>query len=198
VSRLFYTPSSATNTALASATFGRPAFFPTTWMYDNGGQARSLISAQPAIATPDLTGPAEPAPIAIGQAACALRNVGTFGLPGDDAGTDALEQRALNGSLVRAEGRGGYNVPSLYGLALGAPYLHHGEAASLQDLLTDARWSFHTDAANANFDVTLGQSGKLDDLVAFLTSIDASTPELALPADAASGQPFDACPVSFP
>jgi Di-haem oxidoreductase, putative peroxidase len=198
VSRLFYTPSGTTNAALAAATFGRPAFFPTTWMYDNSGEARSLISVQPPIASADLTGPAEPAPIAIGQAACAMRNVGTFGMPGDGTGTDALEQRLLNGALVRAEGRAGFNVPSLYGLALGAPYLHHGEAATLPEVFSDPRWAFHTNAANANFAVTLGQAGKIDDLVAFLFSIDATTPELALPTDVSTGLPFDACPLTFP
>ena len=36
---------------------------------------------------------------------------------------------------MRAQGRLGYNVPSLYGLAVGAPYLHHGAVPTLRDLL---------------------------------------------------------------
>src|SRR5439155_22667488 len=122
--------------------------------------------------------------------ACVLRNVGTFGVPDDAATTDALEKRA-NGA--RAEGRAGFNVPSLYGLALGAPYLHHGQAATLSDLFSDARWNFHTSAANANFSLTLAQPGKLADLIAFLISIDASTAEIALPTDPGTGASFDAC-----
>jgi len=94
--------------------------------------------------------------------------------------------------------RAGYNVPSLYGLALGAPYLHHGQSPSLDDLFSNPQWSFHTNASNANFSVELAQSGKLADLIAFLRSIDASTPELAIPTDPASGASFDACPVTFP
>ncbi len=194
VSRRSFTPSSATNTALATTPFSRPGFFPTTWMYDNGNQLRTVLSTQPAIAIADATGPAEPAAVAIGQAACVLRNVGTFGLPGDIAGTDALEQRFFQGSFVRAQGRAGYNVPSLYGLALGAPYLHHGQAPSLAELFSDTRWGFHTNAANANFSVALAQPGKLDDLIAFLLSIDSTTEELALPTDPTSGGSFDACP----
>lgn len=198
VSRRYYVPSSANNSALAQTSFAPPAFFPVTWTYDNGGSPRTQISAQPAIANGDATGPAEPNPIAIGEAACVLRNVGTFGVPGDGAATDALETRLVAGTLVRAEGRAGYNVPSLYGLALGAPYLHHGQAPTLTDLFTNPAWSFHTNAGNANFSVTLAQAGKVDDLIAFLLSIDASTPEEAIPTDPASGGSFDGCPVTFP
>ena len=193
-SRRFFTPSAAGNTALAAQSFTRPGFFPTTWMYDNGGTARTMISAQPAIATADLTGPAEPAAVPIAQIACATRNVGTFGVPGSTTGTDSLELRPVPGSTARAEGRAGYNVPSLYGLALGAPYLHHGQASTLPELFTDAKWANHTNAGNANFSVTLAAPGKLDDLTAFLLSIDASTPEIAVPTDPGSGLSFDACP----
>lgn len=194
VSRRFFTPSGAANAQLAQTDFARPVFLPRTMLYDDGLAPRKLISAQPIIEA-DATGGAEPAPIAVAQVACAIRNVGTFGLPGDADGTTALERRALgNGNLVRAQGRGGYNVPSLYGLALGAPYLHHGQAATLADLFTDPRWAFHTNAGNANFSVQLAEPGKLADLTAFLMSIDATTPELAIPADPGTGLSFDVCP----
>lgn len=201
VSRRFYQPTGATNGLLATTPFNRPAFFPPTFMYDNAGQPRAQISAQPAIAAADATGPAEPTPVAVAQVACVLRNVGTFGVPGNAAATDALELRvppASKNPPSRAEGRAGYNVPSLYGLALGAPYLHHGQAPTLTDLFANPAWGFHTSAGNANFGVTLQQTGKLDDLIAFLVSIDATTPELALPTDAASGASLDVCPVAFP
>ncbi len=191
VSRRAFTPSGSVNASLAQTPFQRPSFFPQTWMYDNGDQPRTQLSAQPAILVADDTGPAEPTAIGIAEAACVIRNVGTFGLLGDPTGTDALEVRP---GAQRAEGRAGYNVPSLYGLALGAPYLHHGQAPTLADLFLDDRWRFHTSAGNANFAVTLGQDGKLDDLIAFLLSIDASTPEIAIPTDPGTGLSFDACP----
>jgi YVTN family beta-propeller protein len=194
VSRRYYTPSSATNTSLASSQFQIPPFFPSTWSYDAGGTPRMLTSGQPAIASSDATGPAEPNVIGIGEAACVLRNVGTFGVPTDPNATNALELRPSAGSFVRAEGRAGYNVPSLYGLALGAPYLHHGQSPTLQDLMTNPSWAFHTNAGNANFSVMLAQAGKVDDLVAFLLSIDASTPEIDVPTDPGTGASFDACP----
>ncbi|MBA3460343.1 MAG: YncE family protein [Deltaproteobacteria bacterium] len=195
VSRRYFVPTGATMTTLGSSSFTRPAFFPTTWMYDNAGQARSLISAQPALGS-DATGPAEPAPITIAQTACSTRNVGTFGVPNDDVATNLLEVRP--GAAPRAQGRAGYNVPSLYGLALGAPYLHHGQAPTLPSLLTDGKWAFHTNAGNANMSVVLQNPAKLDDLVAFLMSIDATTPELGMPSDPTSGGSFDACPLTFP
>jgi hypothetical protein len=200
VSRRFFAPSSATNTSLAGNPFSIPTFFPQTWMYnaDAQGTKRNSISAQPAIATADATGPAEPAAIPIAQSACSLRNVGTFGVPNDTEKTDALEKRPFQGALVRAEGRAGYNVPSLYGLALGAPYLHHGQSPSLTDLLTNTAWQFHTNAGNANFSLSLSDPSKVNDLIAFLLSIDATTAEIAVPTDAGSGLSFDACPLQFP
>lgn len=194
VSRRGFTPSGPTNDGLALTDFARPAFFPSTWMYDNAGAARKFFSAQPALSA-DATGPEEPAPIAIAQVACVTRNVGTFGLPGDSVGTNALELRPVAGQPPgRAQGRAGYNVPSLYGLSLGAPYLHHGQAPTLRDLFTDQRWQFHTNAGNANFSVILAQPGKLDDLTVFLRSLDASAPEIGVPTDPGSGLSFDACP----
>jgi hypothetical protein len=193
VSRLYYSPSSATNAGLGSSSYAPPSFFPVTWTYTNNGALRNQISVQPPVPS-DVTGPGVATPVAIGEAACALRNVGTFGVPGDDAATSGLEVRLLAGSAVPSEGRAGYNVPSLYGLSLGAPYLHHGGAPTLDDLFANQQWDFHTDAGNANFSVELAQGTNEADLIAFLLAIDASTPELAIPTNAQTSQSFDACP----
>jgi YVTN family beta-propeller protein len=195
VSRRFWTPSTEDNIGLALTPFEIPPFFPGTWSYRNGAEPRALISPQPAIPAADATGPAEPEAIAIGEVACALRNVGTFGLLGDGAATDIIERRPTASGPVRAQGRAGYNVPSLYGLALGAPYLHHGQARDLASLLSDERWRFHTNAGNANMSVILADGGKASDLIAFLLSIDEAEPEVEVPIDPASGDSFDACPI---
>jgi hypothetical protein len=115
-----------------------------------------------------------------------IRNVGTFG-------SAALETRLVNGAPARAQGRLGYNVPSLYGLALGDPYLHHGQAPTLEALLTDPRWAFHTAGGAANF-LAGAKPGDADvqDLKAFLLSIDAAQTELAIPKQ--GGVSYDACP----
>jgi DNA-binding beta-propeller fold protein YncE len=194
VSRRFYLPSAGINAQLAQLPFNAPSFFSATTFYGNGAQPRALISAQPPIAADD-TGAAETAQIGVPQSACSQRNVGTFGDRLNAAVTDALELRPANGQLVRAQGRAGYNVPSLYGLSLGAPYLHHGLSPTLKDLFTNPSWEFHTAAGAANFPLVLGQQGKLDDLIAFLLSIDAATAEVELPRDPQSNASFDVCPV---
>jgi hypothetical protein len=181
LSRRFFTPSATTNATLAVTDFIKPVAWPATWAYT----PRTLISNQPAIPA-DATGPEEVAPIAPAQVACVLRNIGTFGVLGDTPTTDALELKVNN---TRAQGRGGYNIPSLYGLALGAPYLHHGQASTLEDLFVSSAYDFHTNAGAANFSVTLAADQQnVVDLVNFLLSIDADTAELAPPGG------FEGCP----
>lgn len=101
--------------------------------------------------------------------ACNVRIVGTFGADGG-----ALEERA-NGQP--AQGRNGFNPPSLLGLAAGAPYLHNGAAATLDALIAD--FPDHTLAGNPNF---LPDAADREALVAFLLSIDESTPLFPIPA----------------
>ena len=78
---------------------------------------------------------------------------------------------------IPAQGNNGYNPPSLLGLVTGAPYLHNGAAASLEDLFTPA-FDKHTEAGNPNF--ILGSGDKLA-LVAFLESIDKDTETFEIP-----------------
>lgn len=96
--------------------------------------------------------------------ACNIRKVGTFGLLGG-----AAETRADNSP---AQGNNGFNPPSLLGLVTGAPYLHSGAAADLEDLF-DARFASHTGAGNPNFRPTAEDKAALS---AFLLSIDEQTP----------------------
>jgi YVTN family beta-propeller protein len=104
--------------------------------------------------------------------ACNVRNVGTFGAEGGAAELRANQQPA--------QGRNGFNPPSLLGIATGAPYFHNGAAASLEAIF-DGRFSAHLTAGNVNFYPT---EGDRYDLAAFLLSIDEYT------------QPFDIIPES--
>jgi hypothetical protein len=147
------------------------------------------IANQPGTQVFGATAP-EAAPIGPPEVACAIRNVGTFG-------GDALEVKnfAVNGTAgARAEGRLGYNVPSLYGLALGAPYLHHGGAATLQELFDDPAWATHASAGNPNWlqgdAATVAQ--RKADIISFLLSIDATEAEQQLPGPPTG--PWDGCP----
>ncbi len=108
---------------------------------------------------------------------CVVRKVGTFGVDGpEDRGAAELR---VNGTA--AQGADGYNVPSLLGLARGAPYLHHGGAETLDELL-DPNGDFrtHLRAGNLNFTPTVEQTA---DLVAFLKSIDDETETFEVPAN---------------
>jgi DNA-binding beta-propeller fold protein YncE/mono/diheme cytochrome c family protein len=180
VSRLSFTPSNATNAALnkAEVKVNVPPMA-ATWNF--GG---FWIQNQPIIKD-TTTGPAEPAAIGPKQVACVLRNIGTFGIPGSKELTDALEKKADG---TRAQGRGGYNVPSLYGMALGAPYLHHGQARTLEELFSDPKWEDHLRAANPVFLTGSGAARQRQDLINFILSIDAKTKEQPVPAG------FDICP----
>lgn len=177
-SRRFWTPSSANNAALLTAPFTRPAAWPAVW-----NAHTTQIGTQP-LSTDMTMGAAGPE-----EVACVIRNVGTFGVPGDDAATAALEVRV---NAARAQGAGGFNVPSLYGLQVGAPYLHHGQARTLEELFNDPRWQAHLTAANPVFLTTGDAEQQKRDLIAYLLSIDATTPEQPLPAG------FDGCLPSFP
>ncbi len=178
-SRLFYSPTSATNTALAAAPFSPPPSWPASW-----NNHTLQIEPQKAASDPGV-GAVAPA-----QVACVLRNVGTFGDPSNANVTTVLEiKTGAAGPGARAQGAGGFNIPSLYGLQVGAPFLHHGLAPSLDALLSDPRWAGHLTAGAPGF---APDASARADLVSFLLSIDATTPELPLP----SG--LDGCPTTFP
>jgi cytochrome c peroxidase len=181
LSRRFFTPSSTTNSQLATAPTGT---FTDTSPFGGISPHTLHIEAEPA-ATP--IGPT--------QVSCVLRNVGTFGVVGDSAATDILEVKGVApGTPNRAQGQfAGYNIPSLYGLQVGAPFMHHGQANTLEEFLDpDGAWQDHLNAGNAIFSSTLTDDD-VEDLVSFLLSIDATTEEfIAVPAGS------DECPISFP
>ena len=113
------------------------------------------------------------------QVSCAIRNVQSFG-PAE------LEERIVAGNRVKSQGAQGYNVPSLYGLQLGAPYLHSGLAATLDPLLDPlGPFADHLQSGNDNFfpDATSREA-----LKQFLFSIDALAVEIPVPTG------FDICP----
>ncbi len=121
------------------------------------------------------------------QIACVLRKIDTFGAL-NPAETATLEKK--QGNVNPSQGQfSGYNIPSLLGLSVGAPYLHHGQAKTLDNLFSDPRWNAHLLSGNPVFTLT---PQKRADLENFLFSIDAGTPEIAPDAG------VDLCPVKFP
>ncbi len=108
------------------------------------------------------------------QINCVLRAVGTitpttaiddFGISPE--GVPVLERRADMSTF--AQGRSGYNVPSLLGIAHGAPYFHAGNARSLEEVLTELFIGHHA-AYGGGF--LASDPVKKAQLVQFLLSID--------------------------
>jgi hypothetical protein len=94
------------------------------------------------------------------------------------------------------EGRG-YNVPSLLGVATGAPYLHAGNARTLEALFSPT-FAPHHQALSANFLTetdAAARAQQVSALVQYLLSIDEQTAYPALPGTSASGGSL--CPQAF-
>jgi YVTN family beta-propeller protein len=198
VSKLFYTPSIATNAALKVTNFTVPAGFP--------------VGLLPAEATDD-----QKLVINAGgeSVQCVMRNVKTFNKAEDGVGIAELRGTNMKdlaqggGFVVRANADGdndatndpkaaiGYNVPSLIGVAAGAPFMHAGNARTLEALL-DQTFADHTRALAPNFllesDPNVVQKQK-DELVQYLLSIDEHKPTIALPQPGAQGGAL--CPENF-
>ncbi|MEY4531415.1 MAG: hypothetical protein RLZZ156_2136 [Deinococcota bacterium] len=164
-SRRFFTPSTANNAALSALDV------------TGFGSQTKMVQPEQSGGIGAAVGPA--------QMACVLRNVSTFGAldPSENPDLETKQDGAV------AQGNfSGFNIPSLYGLSAGAPYLHHGQAKTLTDLFTNPRWEKHLTAGKADFTLNRADAANLED---FLFSIDAKTPEIVLPAQA------DKCPTTF-
>jgi hypothetical protein len=134
-------------------------------------------------------------PAAFDQLLCMMRPVGTFNVAEPGAGIAELRidmaTLAQGGGDATGEGKG-YNPPSLLGLVTGAPYYHGGNARTLEAAFSSV-FSAHHQSLAPNFlaetDVAV-RAGKVDALVAFLLSLDASTTTVGIPALGAQGGDF--------
>lgn len=185
VSRRFYTPDTTLNTSLNTTALSSSPDFPTALL--------------PARTNQTLRYDGGNAP-AFDQIVCVLRAVGTFNVAEQDVGIAELRADmstpAQGDGSPAGEGRG-YNVPSLLGLATGAPYLHAGNARSLEALFSDT-FAQHHQALAANFLTETNKDERerlISELVQFLLSIDESTAYPGLPGVGASGGSL--CPQSF-
>ncbi|MEM6927451.1 MAG: hypothetical protein AAF602_11005, partial [Myxococcota bacterium] len=107
-------------------------------------------------------------PRGINQHACVLRNVRTFESP--TAAEGALEVR--RNMVAIAQGQAGFNIPSLFNLQAGAPYLHNGRFETLTEFLLDTNDTEHIVSGSA---VATINDADARDLVAYLLSIDGAT-----------------------
>jgi hypothetical protein len=132
------------------------------------------------------------------QINCVLRSVGTF--PDQTQGENTLGISAKSNPVYElrddmktlALGATGFNIPSLQGLATGAPYFHGGNARTLEEVF-EPMFAAHHQALAPGFLASGDRAASVRDLVAYLLSIDDDKPSEPVP----SG--FDLCvPVSGP
>jgi hypothetical protein len=125
------------------------------------------------------------------QIQCILRPVGTFNVADTVSGINEFRQNGAPGQGNEATGRG-YNPPSLLSVSTGAPYLHGGNAATLESLFSPT-FKAHYTALAPNFlaETNAAERAKnLEAIVQYLLSIDGVTPTVAIPAAGAQGGDF--------
>jgi YVTN family beta-propeller protein len=181
IASVFYTPNEENNRAdglLRTTFYMRPALFP---------EALNPPTAGPALGRAPLRF-AGLNPAANDQINCVLRDVGTFpatGTVGISPEDVAVKETRQDMSTL-AQGLTGFNIPSLLGMVTGAPYFHAGAARTLEEALGET-FDRHRRAFSENFQP---DDTQLQQLVAFLLSIDETTPAAA---PTAFGFPVDLC-----
>jgi cytochrome c peroxidase len=174
ISRVFYKPEPTGTLAAQLKT--------TSW----GGAATaagfpsSLFPAQtPAMQTMRYAGTAASS---FDQITCAIRPVGTFGVAEPEVGVVELRSDGVTAAQGNELDGKGYNVPSLLGMATGAPYLHAGQVRTLEALFGEP-FAQHFRAINPAFLAASDpqRAEKVSQLVQFILSIDNDAPTIAVP-----------------
>jgi hypothetical protein len=178
ISTRFYKPTLDTTTALSAKTWAAPAGFPTALLPAADQRFMRFANGNAA---------------AFDQLQCILRPVGTFG-KADALMGQVVEKRqdmttAAQGDQVNGNG---FNPPSLMGVQVGAPYLHAGNAATLESLFS-ATFKEHYGTLAPNFLKEADpaeRAAKVEQLVQFLLSIDADALPRTIPGAGAQGGDF--------
>jgi YVTN family beta-propeller protein len=177
LSKVFFTPSEDNNKVgglLQTTMYTRPMLFPAALNPPSASGSASLRINPTSGATDQIN--------------CVLRDVGTFPPTGTmgiaPAGVVVKETRQDMTTL--AQGATGFNIPSLLGMVTGAPYFHAGGARTLEEAFGET-FDRHRRAFAENFRPDAAQ---LHQLVAYLLSIDETTPAPPAPS---LGFPFDLC-----
>jgi cytochrome c peroxidase len=199
VSKLFYEPNVANTAALKVTSFDLPAGFPANLSPAQDPQDRKLV----------LNAGGD-------SMQCVLRNVDTFNRAeqgvgiSEVRGTDMKAIAQGGGVALRPNADGdndptndpkagiGYNVPSLLGVATGAPFMHAGNARTLEAMLAATFQKHHT-ALAPNFLAETDPDAvneQVDALVAYLLSIDEDKAVQSLPATPGA-QGGALCPETF-
>jgi cytochrome c553 len=193
ISRVFYAPDDNHNDPFGASHTANVSLSATSWNQALNGFPAALFPSSVAANQMDRVG----APPGFEQLGCAVRPVGTIGAlsGGVPAGVSApdihvLELRAdmvtggQGSGLLANEPTAGFNVPSLLGVQVGAPYFHAGNARTLEELFA-SRFGGHTHSAVAQ--IFSPSAGDVRALTAYVLSIDESTPAIAVPAKGGGG-----------
>jgi cytochrome c peroxidase len=188
ISTVFYAPGDFPNAATADAaatSLGNKEWFENVTL---NGFPPALFPINPAVADPNNDARMRfGAPPGAEQIQCILRPVGTFGIGAPEVGVLELRQdmNIANPAQGNADTGRGYNPPALVGMQVGAPYFHAGNARTLEELFNDVLFNQHHRSAIAQ--VFTPTPAQVQQLVAFVLSIDEDEPTLAIPAKSAVG-----------
>lgn len=182
ISTRFYDPSGPTNAALSTTAYDGAALVAA-------GFPEALL---PAAAGSQFMRSNNGNAAAFDQIQCVLRNVGTFGVGSSDVGVAEVRADMTTPAQGNQPVGNGYNPPSLLGMQTGAPYLHAGQARTLEELFGPT-FGPHWKALSQNVNF-LAAPADVDALVAYLLSIDETVDPLAVPAVGAEGGDFCAAP----
>ncbi len=208
ISKVFYTPGNTPNDAFGSV--ATTSLSTVTWDASLNGFPGGALGLFPSLTAGKQT-MRSGAPPGFEQLQCVLRPVGTIAAPNaaamfptiptgvSPAAVNVIELRQDMGTPLGAAGGGqgsgtqgandftvGFNVPSLLGVQVGAPYFHAGNARSLEEALTVAFKGHYQSAVAQIFDLNPATNTMaptlVKQLVAYLLSIDGSTAPVAIPA----------------
>ena len=174
ISKVFYAPSKVTTDALLVKAWAAPGGFPASLLPAASGTMRAQVGG----AGND-------------QLLCMMRNVSTFGLA--EPGVGIAEVRANMTAVAEGNdvGAKGYNPPALLNVVVGAPYLHGGNARTLEAMFDDAFKAHHQAFATNFLDPgTASTPTEREQLIQFLLSIDGDTQTVGTPTPGATGGNF--------
>lgn len=187
ISRRFYDPNAETNAALLTTPFAIPDGFPSALLPAQLVENQTLRSLGGNKAAFD-------------QIQCTIRPVDTFDVA--EPGVGIAELRADMQTVAQGDGNPagegrGFNPPSLLGASVGAPYLHAGNARTLEALF-GATFEGHHQSLAPNFLTESDPKVRekyIEQLVHFLLSIDEEKEFLAIPEPGPKGG--ELCPQWF-
>lgn len=182
ISTRFYRPSVGVTTDLSTTPWAQPAGFPAALLPAVDQRFMRFANGNPA---------------GLDQLQCILRPVGTFGKADAVMGQVVERRQDMTTPAQGDQANGnGFNPPSLFGVQVGAPYLHAGGAATLESLFSaDFKAHYGTLAPNFLQETNPAErAAKVEQLVQFLLSIDAEAQTTTIPAAGAQGGDFCAAP----